>query len=647
MTTTNEYKPGRTVYLGDEPYVLVSVLDFEHVHARHPNTGVLRVLKRVDIMFRPPQTPPPQLQHESMFTDAQWAEMQRKRDAVAPILAHPKNTAARHGAIRALSKELNVSHVTIYEWVRNFEEAGMPGLARKVRSDRGSRRIKRQNGERLDASAQAAFDTLLNDLIKTHYTDHPLTSKKTAIARIQAGLKAEGWADAPYQTVWKWLDAARQKEPEAFAAKELGEEAAENRYADKQGTVPVGEHPLDLMDIDHVYLDLELVVGQKRLPVGRVWITLLLDTRTRMVWGFYVSFDPPSVQSLAMCLRHAVLPKEAWLRELGIEGVEWPSWGFFKRIRHDHGREFYSKSFDRFLDKYSIERVPRPPSRPRWGAYIERFAGTLNRELHEVRGTTFHNVATRKAHRPRHEGRRDAVFVIRELEKWLAVLIGQVYHNRPHKGLGMSPLERFRRDVFGEGGQPGMGLPAQIDDPWTFAIDALPTEERGVQDGSVVTLNYLKYHAPWLRDFLGKKEPLAFKVNRHDIRTLYFFHPQWKKYVPLPCKLPDLPPITIWDMNEAKRIARAKFGNDLDQEKVVAGYYLMRSLEEQEYEKSVAARRAGARRDEATRHTEELNNLAPPESGAEQESADSTMLGWLDEGDIEAYAERPMSDRDR
>ena len=49
------------------------------------------------------------------------------------------------------------------------------------------------------------------------------------------------------------------------------------------------KHPMDLLQIDHTPVDVIVVDQQRRLPIGRPWLTLVIDVRTRMVAGFHVS----------------------------------------------------------------------------------------------------------------------------------------------------------------------------------------------------------------------------------------------------------------------------------------------------------------------------------------------------------------------
>jgi putative transposase len=64
---------------------------------------------------------------------------------------------------------------------------------------------------------------------------------------------------------------------------------------------------------------MSLVAENSRLPIGRPWLTLAIDIATRMVAGFYLSLDPPSVLAVAMVLSHSALSKDRYLRSRGVK----------------------------------------------------------------------------------------------------------------------------------------------------------------------------------------------------------------------------------------------------------------------------------------------------------------------------------------
>ena len=66
---------------------------------------------------------------------------------------------------------------------------------------------------------------------------------------------------------------------------------------------------MDLVQIDHTWMDVVVVDREWRLPIGRPWLTLAIDVASRAVAGFSVSLEAPSALSVSLVLSHGVLPK--------------------------------------------------------------------------------------------------------------------------------------------------------------------------------------------------------------------------------------------------------------------------------------------------------------------------------------------------
>jgi putative transposase len=90
-----------------------------------------------------------------------------------------------------------------------------------------------------------------------------------------------------------------------------------------------------LFQIDHTPVDVIVVDEQDRLPVGRPWLTLVIDVDSRVVAGFCLSLDDPSTLSVARALTHAVTPKDKWLQDeygLAMERLERRAWASKKNL---------------------------------------------------------------------------------------------------------------------------------------------------------------------------------------------------------------------------------------------------------------------------------------------------------------------------
>jgi transposase InsO family protein len=122
--------------------------------------------------------------------------------------------------------------------------------------------------------------------------------------------------------------------------------------------------------------DLILVDELERKPIGRPWLTLVIDVSTRMIAGFHLSLDAPSATSVALAISHAVLPK-TWLQSPAGEPRQWPIAGLPLIVHLDNAKEFHSLALERGCREHGISLKFRPPLRPHFGGHIERLIGTL------------------------------------------------------------------------------------------------------------------------------------------------------------------------------------------------------------------------------------------------------------------------------
>jgi putative transposase len=161
-----------------------------------------------------------------------------------------------------------------------------------------------------------------------------------------------------------------------------------------------------------------------------------------MVWGIYLTLDEPSEVSVALCLAHAVLPKEAWLLERKIQ-AEWPIWGVPQCVHADNGADFTGEALRRGCEDYGIRLEFRPPGRAHFGGHIERLIGTLMQRVHTLPGTTYSNPLERGDYR----SEKAACLTLKELEYWLTLEICVHYHGAIHRTLGTSPPVAWERAV--------------------------------------------------------------------------------------------------------------------------------------------------------------------------------------------------------
>jgi putative transposase len=286
---------------------------------------------------------------------------------------------------------------------------------------------------------------LLNDevehviahVISRHYAKREPESKRAIVERVRLLAKRTGLPPPSRRTI---LSRIHAQEGFALDIQRLGAKRARQHWEARPGKL-TAEQPLDLVQIDHTLVDVNLVSDDGSRVIGRPWLTLAIDVATRAVVGFYLTMDAPSSISVAMCVAHMLAPKP--------EGAEvWPMYGKPHQILVDNGKDLRSAAFQRGCEQHGIELSWRPPREPHYGAHIERLNGTLMRMVHTLPGTTFSNAR----HRGDYPSERRACLTLKDLGLWFVEQICRGYHVRRHRGIGMPPLLAWERAFTHEDG---------------------------------------------------------------------------------------------------------------------------------------------------------------------------------------------------
>ncbi|MCA3034837.1 MAG: DDE-type integrase/transposase/recombinase, partial [Rhodocyclaceae bacterium] len=169
-----------------------------------------------------------------------------------------------------------------------------------------------------------------------------------------------------------------------------------------------------------------------------------------------------------MCLSNAILGKDAYLSKLGIEFLTWPVWGVMRTIHSDNAKEFRGTMLGMAAAEHGIIIERRPKGQPRYGGHVERTFRTHMHEIHnELPGTTFSNVAAKMEY----DAEGKAVMTLDALEKWFALFVLGVFHQKPHEGNGgYPPIVQWQRGISGADGQLGTGIPPRVPDSINAAI---------------------------------------------------------------------------------------------------------------------------------------------------------------------------------
>lgn len=197
------------------------------------------------------------------------------------------------------------------------------------------------------------------------------------------------------------------------------------------------ERPLEEVEVDHCLIDLVVVHTESGRPLGRPWLTALIDRATRMIVGAHLSFEAPSYASLQRALGHAI-----WKKDLsGVDGIDrdWPCHGVPEWLICDNGKEFRSQSLQTSGRMLDIGIVNLPVKMPWLKGAVERVFQTIGVQVfsHEE-GTTLSR--TLDLYDPVSRARLSLEEVRQRILKWIV----DDYHHNVHDTLKCTPYERWR-----------------------------------------------------------------------------------------------------------------------------------------------------------------------------------------------------------
>ena len=501
-----------------------------------------------------------------------WQEARRRLEVIQSLATATGRTRC---SVEEAAELLRLSVTHAYRLLRRYESD--PRLTSLLPARRG----RKQGHSRL----AAVVEQLIQAAIEEVYLTRQKPRVSVLVEDVRRRCRALGLAQPSAKAVRRRLKARPASQ---LLARREGRKAARDRYGPIMGSLEA-PWPLSLVQIDHTLVDVIVVDSVTRKPIQRPWITLAIDVHSRCVPGFYLSLDPPSATSVALCIAHAALPKEAWLSSLGIE-VSWPIAGVPERFHLDNAREFRSEALRRGCEQYGIGIDYRPVATPHYGGHIERLIGTMMGKVHLLPGTTFSD--------PRVKGDLDpektAAMTLDELQRWLVHAIAGEYHNAVHSALQVPPLAAWQRGIVGDEHTVGRGEPTAVSDPRRFLIDFLPLERRLVRREGV-SLHLIFYWSNALSVWVGRPQKMIVRYDPRDLSRIYLLAPDGQ-YYDLSYRDLRRRPITLWEHELARKRLREEGRARVDEAAIFHAVESMRSIAEEAARESKLARRQRERR---------------------------------------------------
>lgn len=551
---------GEKVLYENVEAIIVRVIDLDTVTIEEVKTNVIRTVKIYELKPFQNFSPSPIYEIKTLSED-KWNLAQKRYDIIAPIL---KVNNKRKLVVLA-SQENGISVPTIYRWIKLYNQTGL------VSSLIG----KEKSGGKGKSRLSPEIDRVINRTIDEVYLNSSKKSINKTIRVIHQKCLDKN-LKVPHENTIRMR--IKNLSEELKLRKRYGSKEARYKFEPHKGHFPGANYPLSVVQIDHTVVDIILVDEQNRNPYKRPHITVAMDVYSRMVLGFYLSFETPGSHGTGLCIAHSILPKDLWLKKIGVD-EHWPCWGVMDTIHVDNAKEFRGDMLKRACFNYGINIEFRPPGTPHWGGHVERLLGTFSKEIHDLPGTTFADLKKRK----NYNSKEKASLTLKEFEKWITIYITKIYHNKIHSSLGMSPIQKFKEGIFGSEDQVGKGLPKKIVNERRLRLDFMPFYERSIQEYGIV-IDHIYYYDEVLRKFVhstkGKeKRKFIFRRDPRDISVVYFFDPELKEYFEIPYRNTSLPPISIWEYKDVLRVLK-KNKIELNEEKIFESYRELDQLEQ-------------------------------------------------------------------
>ena len=351
---------------------------------------------------------------------------------------------------------------------------------------------------------------VLEEVIADVYENCRNVTAKVAYAVALDRCDQRGLPCLSYDSFLKYL---KKRDPDQIVGRRQGLKAAAAAapaFGPRDLSVQ-GQGPMDVTHIDHTLLDVLVRVGPgSDALTDRLWLTVVICAWSRCVVGYDLSFDAPAVAGLFTAVR------DTFDRQGCIPN----------RIVVDRGPEFGSLAFDQLCAACRIDKLQRPPGRPKFGAVVERLFGTVNKQLvHTLSGNT------QLLKEPRRMSRdvdpvQDAVWRLSDLDIAVQRFLFDVYPRQPHDGLdGMTPHARFQlgRETI------GLGRPLPASPDLRFLL--WPPSRRGtaaVDSRTGIVVDNIRYWHPDMRASDLSRKQVPVRVDPHDAaHVVVFLRGRW------------------------------------------------------------------------------------------------------------------------
>ena len=405
----------------------------------------------------------------------------------------PYRQVQRQGA-----RSLGMSVRSLRRLVKAWQELGVAGLSRQVRSDQG--RIK----------ASQAWQDFIVKTYKDGNRGSRQMSPAQVVVQVQARAQTLGVKDYPgrttvYRILRPHIENVQQK-------RALGWRQDRLTLHTREGLAIAIEWSNQVWQVDHTRADV-LVVDQFGEWLGRPWLTIVVDTYSGFIMGIHLGFDAPSSAVVCLALRHAILPKH-YSSAYDLQG-DWGTYGLPQYLYTDGGKDFRWQHLEQVATELGIVLCLR--RKPSDGGIVERPFGTFNTQFFStLPGYVSSNVETRSL-----VAESEACLTLLQLEQ---LLVGYfVDHYNPTIDARMGDQSRIGRWEAGRIAQLPLLGERELD------VCLMRRDRRIVYRSGYLQFANLTYQGEHLAAYAG--ESVVLRYDPRDITTIFIYEVKESKEV--------------------------------------------------------------------------------------------------------------------
>jgi putative transposase len=428
---------------------------------------------------------------------------------------------------------------TLSRWLRFYDTSGGDARAlvpaTKARGNRKRRFLGRRartgdlkNNQKAQERATKVAELLDNAIDEVYLKEQRFTVQAVHDALLVKIDEANRFRDSddqlPVHDKSSVYDAVNKLDDHDVIEARYGKKIADEKYrAVLQGPRPT--RPLERVECDHTTTDLFVIDPVNWLPIGRPFLTWMICAYTKMILGFYISFNPPSYLTVMECLKHTIRSKTYVRGKYPNIRNDWNTYGIPEVLVVDNAREFHGRNLEDACHQLGIVLQFGQRGKPWFRATVERSYRTVATQLHhQLPGTAFSNIFEKADYEPG----KTAIITPDTLDEVTHKWVADIYQVSGHRGIRDVPALRWEKGIA----EWPPALPVNSE----FLDVALGYTEERVVSNRGIELDNLFYNDEDLAMVRRTRDrgKVIVKRNPSDLSLIHVYDEKHDRYLPVP-----------------------------------------------------------------------------------------------------------------